>query len=151
MYQTPPSASGRNRSSTVREQGDDISRRLLLNYISCYPGIFGTVAQYVKPQDFGGGLTAQAAEVIFRQMAQKGRVDEASVLSHFPEAQDQSQIAGIFHTLDQASTDRDREKAVRETLIKVFSASKAADPADLNEVIRRKRQESELRTIRIPL
>ena len=114
-----------------------------------YPGIFDTVKQYVKIEDFGGGLTAQAAGVIYDQMEKKGRVDEASVLGFFPDAQDQSQIAGIFHTLDQASSDRDREKAVRETLIKVFSASGTG--TGLDEVIRRKRQEKELRSIRIPL
>ncbi len=149
MYQVPPSASRKIRSSTVREQGEDISRRLLLSYISRYPGIFDTVKQYVKIEDFGGGLTAQAAGVIYDQMEKKGRVDEASVLGFFPDAQDQSQIAGIFHTLDQASSDRDREKAVRETLIKVFSASGTG--TGLDEVIRRKRQEKELRSIRIPL
>ena len=149
MYQVPPSASRKIRSSTVREQGEDISRRLLLSYISRYPGIFDTVKQYVKIEDFGGGLTAQAAGVIYDQMEKKGRVDEASVLGFFSDAQDQSQIAGIFHTLDQASSDRDREKAVRETLIKVFSASGTG--TGLDEVIRRKRQEKELRSIRIPL
>lgn len=150
MYQVPPSASRKNRSVTVREQGDDISRRLLLNYICRYPAIFETVKQYVQPSDFGEGLTARAAELIYAQMETKGRVEEASVLSHFTESQDQSQIAGIFHTLDQASSEKDREKAVRETLMKVFAA---VDPgaADLNRIIQRKKQEAQLRSLKISL
>ena len=151
MFQSPPSASGKNRSRTVREQGEDISRRLLLNYICCYPGIFETVKRYVQPSDFGEGLTAQAAEIIYGQMEQKGSVDEASVLSHFPDTQDQALIAGIFHTMDQASSGKDREKAVRETLFKVFSAAGSSAPKDLNQVIRRKKQEAELRTLKIAL
>lgn len=151
MYQEPPSASRKNRSSTVQEQGDDISRRLLLNYICRFPAIFETVRQYVQPSDYGDGLTARAAEVIYDQMEKNGKVDEASVLSHFPETQDQAQIAGIFHTLDQAASEKDREKAVRETLVKVFTASGAAASTDLNKVIQRKKQEAELRTLKIRL
>ena len=151
MLQAPPTATRKRRSSTVREQGEDISRRLLLNYLCRYPGIFGLVKQYVGPEDFGGGLTAQAARVIYGQLEKKGKVEEASVLSHFPEAQDQMQIAGIFHTLDQASTGKEREKAVRETLVKVFAASPAASPADLGKAILRKKQEAELRSVRITL
>ncbi len=151
MFQAPPTATSKNRSVSVRDQGDDISRRLLLNYICRYPGIFGTVRKYVMPSDFGEGLTAQAAEVIYGQMEKKGQVDEASILNHFPEAQDQTKIAGIFHTLDQASSGKDREKAIRETLIKVFKASPAASASELSRVIARKKQETELRTIRIQM
>ncbi len=151
MYQTPPTATAKNRTMTVREQGDDISRRLLLNYISHYPGIFPVVKKYVQPSDYGDGLTAQAAAVIYEQMEKKGKVDEAAVLSKFPDTADQTQIAGIFHTLDQAATGADREKAVRETLVKVFKASDAAASQDLKTAIQRKKQETELRTLRIVL
>jgi DNA primase len=151
MFQAPPTATRKNRSVSVREQGDDISRRLLLNYICRYPAIFATISRFVKPEDFGDGLTGQAARVIYGQMQRKGSVDEASVLSSFPEAQDQTQIAGIFHTLDQASSGKDREKAIRETLIKVFSAAPSGDGTDLNQVIARKKQEAELRKLQIML
>ena len=151
MFQAPPTATRKNRSVSVREQGDDISRRLLLNYICRYPAIFATISRFVKPEDFGDGLTGQAARVIYGQMQRKGSVDEASVLSSFPEAQDQTQIAGIFHTLDQASSGKDREKAIRETLIKVFSAAPSGDGTDLNQVIARKKQEAELRKLQIIL
>ena len=151
MFQVPGSASGKNRSRDLRQQGEEISRRLLLNYICRYPGVFDTVKQYVLPSDFGDGLTAQAAEVIYEQMEKSGRVDEASVLSRFPDTQDQAQIAGIFHTLDQASSGRDREKAVRQTLIKVFAASPKKEVTDLNQVILRKKQEEKLRSLKIAL
>jgi DNA primase len=151
MFQAPPTATRKNRSVSVREQGDDISRRLLLNYICRYPAIFATISRFVKPEGFGDGLTGQAARVIYGQMQRKGSVDEASVLSSFPEAQDQTQIAGIFHTLDQASSGKDREKAIRETLIKVFSAAPSGDGTDLNQVIARKKQEAELRKLQIIL
>ncbi len=151
MFQEPPSASRSNRSLTVKEQGDDISRRLLLNYICRYPAIFETVKTYVQPSDYGNGLTAQAAEIIYAQMEKASRVDEASVLSHFTDTQDQAQIAGIFHTLDQAASEKDREKAVRETLVKVFSAAGESSPMDLGQVIRRKKLEAELRGLKIEL
>ncbi len=151
IFQAPPTASRKNRTMTVKEQGDDISRRLLLNYICRYPGIFPVVKKYAAPADYGDGLTAQAAEVIYEQMEKKGKVDEAAVLSHFPEAADQTQIAGIFHTLDQAANGSDREKAIRETLIKVFKAAGQGPGSDLQKAILRKKQETELRTVKLPL
>ena len=151
MFRSPGAAAGKNRSRNPAQLGEEISRRLLLNYICRYPGIFDTVKQYVLPSGFGDGLTAQAAEVIYEQMEKTGRVDEASVLSRFPDTQDQAQIAGIFHTLDQASSGKDREKAVRQTLIKVFAASGRGDVTDLNQAILRKKQEAELRTLKIAL
>ncbi len=151
MYQAPPTATRKNRTMTVREQGDDISRRLLLNYISRYPVIFPVVKQYVASSGYGTGLTGQVAAVIYDQMEKNGKVDEASVLSRFPDTADQTQIAGIFHTLDQAANGSDREKAVRETLIKVFRAADPGTMSDLKQAVRRKNQETELRTVRLGL
>ncbi len=136
---------------TVKEQGDDISRRLLLKYISQYPGIYPVVKQYVQPSDFGDGLTGQVAAVIYEQMEKKGAVDEAAVLNRFPDTADQTQIAGMFHTLDQASSSTERGKAVRETLLKVFQSSAAASATDLKVVIQRKKQETALRTVKLSL
>ena len=151
MFQAPPSASRKNRSATIKEQGEDTSRKLLLHYICRYPGIFQTVKQYVQPQDFGGGLTGRTAEIIYDQMEKTGKVEESWVLSHFTEPQDQSQVAGIFHTLDQASSGKEREKAVRETLIKVFTAADTGNVSDFNQVIQRRKQEAELRSLQILL
>ena len=151
MYQAPPPASRKMRSSTVKEQGDDISRRLLLQYICRYPGIFETVKKYVSKEDFGSGLTGQTAAVIYSMIEKHGRVDEAAVLSAFPDTQDQASIAGIFHTMDQASSKKDREKAIRETLIKVFASASQESTSDLRKAIGRKKQETELRSLRIPL
>ncbi len=151
MYQSPPTATRKNRTMTVQEQGDDISRRLLLNYISRYPNIFPVVKKYIASSDYGDTLTGQAAAVIYEQMEKNGKVDEAAVLSRFPETADQTQIAGIFHTLDQAATGADREKAVRETLIKVFKAAAPDVITDLQQIVLRKNQEKELRTLKIML
>ena len=151
MFQAPPSASRKNRSATIKEQGEDTSRKLLLHYICRYPGIFQTVKQYVQPQDFGGGLTGRTAEIIYDQMEKTGKVEESWVLSHFTEPQDQSQVVGIFHTLDQASSGKEREKAVRETMIKVFTAADTGNVSDFNQVIQRRKQEAELRSLQILL
>ena len=153
MYQAPPTASRNNRLGNVKQQGEMISRQLLLNYITQYPSIYGTVKQYVSPDDYGDkdSLTARAAELIYEQMESSGKVDEAAVLSRFPDASDQTVIAGLFHTLDPASNTGEREKAVRETLLKVYQA--AADPssADLKAAVVRKNKEAELRKLKITL
>ena len=150
IYQAPPTASRKNRGKTVKQQGETISRQLLLNYITQYPSVFETVKQYVGADDYGeeDSLTAQAAKLIYAQMEKNGRVDEAAVLSRFPDASDQTKIAEMFHTLDPASGGK-REKAVRETLLKVYQAAAPAENQDFRKVIERKNKEQELRTLRI--
>ena len=134
----------------MKQQGETISRQLLLNYITQYPSVFETVKQYVGADDYGeeDSLTAQAAKLIYAQMEKNGRVDEAAVLSRFPDASDQTKIAEMFHTLDPASGGK-REKAVRETLLKVYQAAAPAENQDFRKVIERKNKEQELRTLRI--
>ena len=153
MYQAPPTASRNNRLGNVKQQGETISRQLLLNYITQYPAVYDTVKKYVSSDDYGDkeSLTAKAAELIYEQMEKNGKVDEAAVLSRFPDASDQTVIAGLFHTLDPASTTAEREKAVRETLLKVYQA--AADPSsgDLKAAVERKNKEAELRKLKIVL
>ena len=153
MYQAPPTAARNNRLGNVKQQGEMISRQLLLNYIAQYPSIYPTVKQYVSAEDYGetDSLTGRVAQLIYDQMEKNGKVDEASILSRFPDAADQTRIAGMFHTLDPASSRTEREKAIRETLLKVFSAASGSAGGDLQTVIRRKNQEAQLRTLRITL
>ena len=94
---------------------------------------------------------AELVIAVYEQMEKNGKVDEAAVLSRFPDASDQTVIAGLFHTLDPASTTAEREKAVRETLLKVYQA--AADPSsgDLKAAVERKNKEAELRKLKIVL
>ena len=70
IYQAPPTASRKNRGKSVKQQGETISRQLLLNYITQYPSVFKTVKQYVSADDYGeeDSLTAQAAKLIYAQM-----------------------------------------------------------------------------------
>ena len=153
MYQAPPTASRSNRLGNVKQQGDTISRQLLLNYITQYPSVYSTVKQYVSAEDYGekDTLTARAAELIYDQMEKNGKVDEAAVLSRFPDAADQTVIAGLFHTLDPASSTAEREKAVRETLLKVYKAAPDASSTDLKTAVERKNREAELRKLKISL
>ena len=153
MYQAPPSASRNSRLGSVKQQGEMISRQLLLNYIAQYPSIYETVKKYVSAEDYGekDSLTARTAQLIYAQMEKDGKVDEAAVLSRFPDAADQTWIAGMFHTLDPVSSQGEREKAVRETLLKVFSAASDNSEGDLQKAIERKKRETELRNLKIVL
>lgn len=153
MYQAPPTASRNGRTGNVRQQGETISRQLLLNYIAQYPAVFETVKRYVSAEDYGeeGSLTRRAAELIYAQMESSGKVDEAAVLSRFPDAADQTRLAGMFHTLDPVSSGGEREKAVRETLLKVYRAAPAGEDRDLKKAIERKNKETELRNLKIVL
>jgi len=153
MYQAPISPSAINRPGNVKRQGDTVSRQLLLNYITQYPSLFETVKRYVSVDDYGekDSLTAQTAALVYGELEQKGRVDEAAVLSRFPDASDQAAVAGIFHTMDPASSGTEREKAVRETLLKVFRAASDPSGSDLKKAIGRKMKENELRDLKIVL
>ncbi len=153
MYQAPPPSGRRGRAGSVAEQGAMISRQLLLNYIAQYPSIYPTVKKYISADDYGDedSLTGRAAALIYAQMEKDGKVDEAAVLSRFPDASDQTRIASMFHTLDPVSSPAEREKAVRETILKVYSAAAKGGGNDLQQAIVRKNTETELRRLKITL
>jgi len=154
FYQIPKTATRRSKEGSVSEQGLEMSRRLLLSYIARYPSIFVDVKRYLSVDAFGTGLAGTAAGIIYEQMEKSGKVDEAAVVSRFEEPEDQAKAAEIFHTMDMASGDTDRAKAIRETVRKVYEAASPAPDDTRSEFARRiekKKKVEEIRRMKVNL
>lgn len=149
FYSAPKTVVRRTKEGSVKEQGDDTSRRLLLNYIAKYPSIFGTVKSYVSAKDYGGGLTGRIAELLYAQMERDKRVDEAALSSRFQEPSEQMAVAQMFHTMDPAYSVKDREKSIRETLTKVIRSAPAGSPDVLKAARERADKLKTVRTVRL--
>lgn len=146
-YQNPSTAVRSSRKGSVREQGNETSRALLLNYLTQYPQLYGVVRKYLRAEDFGNSIAGKAAPIIFAQIEKNGKADPAAVMDHFEEADDLKGLAELFHTLPKAENQRERELAVRETLAKVLSAAPISGDgaAQITATIERKRLLEKLR------
>lgn len=154
IYQIPKTAVRRNSEGSAAEQGTEMSRRLLLSYIAKYPSIYVDVKQYIGVNAYGDGLAGNVAKIIYRQMDDNGKVDEAAAVSRFEEPEKQAAVTEIFHTMDMAAGDAGRIKAIRETVRKVYEAAppdKGDTRSEMMKMIDRKKTLEKIRTMQVHL
>lgn len=128
------SGAGRGRK---REDGMRQSQKLLLTWLIEAPGLFDKIGTYITPKDFTEELYGKAAEQLFAQYEKTGEVNPARIVSMFENEEEQREIAELFNArIHEVETKEDREKALRETIIRVKENSikcrgDALDPADM--------------------
>jgi DNA primase len=82
------------------------------------------------------------AEEVYKQIAESGAVNPARIVSMFQEEEQQRLVAAIFNTtVGELSSDSDKEKALRETVLRVKKNSmeqdrKNLDPSDIDALTR---------------
>ena len=134
-----------------REEPIFTSQRLLLAWLTDYPGLYPILKQYLPPEDYDGPFYREAAKLLYEQM-ESGSVNEAAIADHFQEEKDQQNIADLLHTSVPVQSEEDLKKAVCETIRKVAKASMArqdesGEPKSLEQIQRmleRKRSLQEL-------
>ena len=131
-----------------KEDGILKSMRLLLTWLSEYPGLYKTVSAYVKPEDFTDELCQKAATLLGTQMEQ-GHLNPAALFQYFEEGEEQERAAAMFNDSIPALKSREEEeKALQETILRVKQNSIAwqtehMDPGDMNalqEIVRKRRE-----------
>ena len=149
---------GTKNARKKKEDGMKQSQKLLLTWLAQEEGLFDKVGAYISPEDFTEELYGRVAALLFAQREQTGTVNPAQIVSLFPMEEEQREIAGIFHaTLQEITTPEEKEKALRETILRVKqnsisyrSKNLAADDFEGFEWIRNgKKQLDELRRLRI--
>nr|MBQ8252332.1 DNA primase [Lachnospiraceae bacterium] len=89
---------------TPQENGEKM-QRLLLTWISDYPGVYGQIKQYITPQDFTTELYRKVAEILFREL-ENGTLNPAAIISLFTDEEQQREVARLFNTkLDHIGKD----------------------------------------------
>ncbi len=145
-YQKPGSsgAASKKEEATLRPQ------RLLLTWLSDYPGLYAQVKKYISWKDFSEGICQQAAQALFEEL-EKGKQGSASVISQFTQESEQQQIVDILNTRVRGlETKEEKEKAFKDALYAVRKNSyerkvaENTDPGALMELIRDKKALEEL-------
>jgi DNA primase len=125
-----------------KQDGMQKSERLLLTWICENPKVYELISPYVDAKDFSEGVYRQVAEEVYKQIAESGAVNPARIVSMFQEEEQQRLVAAIFNTtVGELSSDSDKEKALRETVLRVKKNSmeqdrKNLDPSDIDALTR---------------
>lgn len=119
-----------------KEDGMKQSQKLMLTWLIEEPGLFEIIKPYIGPEDFTEELYREAAGMVFAQY-EEGSLNPAKIISMFTDEEQQREIAGLFNArLKEVTTQSDKEKALKETIIRVKKnsmdyRSRHLDPADM--------------------
>ena len=141
-----------------KDSGILTSQRLILTWLTEYPGLFATVKACVKPEDFSDALYREVASMLYEQM-EHGEHNPAKITNHFTEPEQQRIVAQLFNTEVPVENRAEREKAIKETIYKVVEhgitqRSSELDPTDmagLQQLIDAKKRLQELKKLHISL
>lgn len=119
-----------------KEDGMKQSQKLMLTWLIEEPELFEKIDACLEPEDFTEELYQKAAKILFSQY-REGKPNPAGIISLFEEEEQQREIAGLFNArLEEVSTPAEKEKALRETLIRLKEnsinyRSKHLEPTDM--------------------
>ena len=117
------------------------------------------IEEYLGAEDFTEDIYQKTAQILFEQYHRDGKVNPAQIINLFGE-EDQSEIASPFHArIAKVETKADREKALKETILRVKQNSirehsKHLDPTDmagLQKIIADKKQLEKLEKTNISI
>ena len=144
------------KSAKKREDGMVQSQKLLLTWLTNSPALFPKVQRYVGADDFTDPICHSAAKMLFEQYEKDGTVNPARIISTYEDEEQQREAAGILNaTIHRVDTREEREKALRETVIRVRENSinhKLAYTFDVQEMAALAKEKNALPgTVHIPL
>ena len=142
------------KSAKKREDGMVQSQKLLLTWLTNSPALFPKVQRYVGADDFTDPICHSAAKMLFEQYEKDGTVNPARIISTYEDEEQQREAAGILNaTIHRVDTREEREKALRETVIRENSINhKLANTFDVQEMAALAKEKNELPgTVHIPL
>lgn len=114
-----PLKSGINENKK-KEDGMKQSQKLLLTWLIEDNRLFGAIKGLITAEDFTEELYHRVATELFAQFEADGSVNPAQIISRFPEADEQKEIAGLFNArIHEIENKNDREKALKETIIRI--------------------------------
>ncbi|UWP60008.1 DNA primase [Ruminococcus gauvreauii] len=136
---TEPPKSGQHRKQE-RENGYELSQKLLLTWMVTYPGIFEEVMQWISPEDFTTPLYHSVAKMLYEQH-QNGEVNPARLLNAFSDSEEQKSVAAVFNARFPLQDDAQRTQALWDVICRMMENSIAyrtehLDPADMKDLMK---------------
>lgn len=143
-----------------KEDGMKQSQKLLLTWLIENTGLYHKIKKYIAPKDFTEEIYHKVAEVLFRQFEESGEANPAKIVSMFPDEEAQKEIAALFNArIHEVESKEDREKALKETIIRIKQNSikyrsehlAPTDMAGLMQLVTDKRDLEELEKLHISI
>ena len=143
---------------TPPEENSKKTQRLLLTWLVEDPQLYKKIERFIGPEDFTEELYVRVAERLFAGL-EKGELNAASIISLFPDEEEQREVASLFNTrLMEPETIQEKEKAFHDILVSVkrisyeYNTSRlGTDVEALNRVIEGKKALEELSKTHISL
>ncbi len=143
---------------TTPEENSKKTQRLLLTWLVEEPQLYKKIERFIGPEDFTEELYVRVAERLFAGL-EKGELNAASIISLFPDEEEQREVASLFNTrLMEPETIQEKEKAFHDILVSVkrisyeYNTSRlGTDVEALNRVIEGKKALEELSKTHISL
>lgn len=142
-----------------KEDGILTSQKVLLTWMIDDRRLFEMISQHIQPEDFTEKLYQTVAELLYEQY-EHGEWNPAKILNHFTEEEEHREAASLFNTrIRQLSTKEEKEKALKETLLRVKSNSidqqtknlAPTDMAGLQRLMNEKRKLGDLEKLHISI
>ena len=143
---------------TTPEENSKKTQRLLFTWLVEEPQLYKKIERFIGPGDFTEELYVRVAERLFAGL-EKGELNAASIISLFPDEEEQREVASLFNTrLMEPETIQEKEKAFHDILVSVkrisyeYNTSRlGTDVEALNRVIEGKKALEELSKTHISL
>ncbi len=149
--------SGLNRNKE-KQNGYEMSQKLMLTWITSFPEIFQGVCEHISPEDFTNPLYHKVAQMLFEQY-QTGELNPARLLNQFEDSEEQKEVAAVFHARIPLETETERRKALLDVICRLKEDSIAhkteiLDPKDMQglmNIMQWKRELENLKAGKTPL
>lgn len=106
-----------------KEDGMRQSQKLLLTWMIESEKAFEIIRQYTSPEDFTEELFKRVAQILYQQK-KHGEIKAADIVSTSEDEEEAREIAELFHArLNEIETKAEKEKALKETIIRVKNNS----------------------------
>lgn len=143
--------SGRNRSQE-KQDGFELSQKLMLTWMTSYPELFGEIARYIGPEDFTKPLYHTVAKMLFEQY-EKGELNPARLLNYFTDNEEQKEVAAVFNAAIPLETDEERKKALLDVVCRMKEDSIAhrtalLEPTDMQGLMKLMQSKKELEDLK---
>lgn len=122
-------------SNREKESGIEKAQKLMLTWITSYPGIMEQITSYIGPEDFTTGLYHKVAEMIYEQYDQ-GQINPAKLLNRFVDSEEQKEVTALFNATIPLETDEERKRALTDVICNmkehsITYRSSHLDPTDM--------------------
>ena len=143
--------SGLNRTRE-KQDGFEMSQRLMLTWMTSYPELFGEIAKYINPEDFTKPLYHTVAKMLFEQY-ETGQLNPARLLNYFTDNEEQKEVAAVFNATIPLETDEERKKALLDVVCRMKEDSIAhrtasLEPTDMQGLMKLMQSKKELEDLK---